>query len=180
MLGPFSDRMRRWFTFIQLFAWPALAAIMAGLLGVRLNISASVPIGFYLSTSRQEAQFVEFCPPAPLGSLSVDRGYRRRSARCPDGGEPLLKPIIAHADDIVEVSSDGIRVNGRLIPKTEALHQDSEYRPLSPWPAGLYRVAPREVWVASSYSFRSFDSRYFGPIRLNDIKSRLTPLWTTD
>ncbi|PYS52216.1 MAG: hypothetical protein DMG13_16865 [Acidobacteria bacterium] len=42
---------------------------------------------------------------------------------------------------------------------------------------GLYRVEPGSVSVASSYNLRSSDSRYFGPVRLNNIKSRLRPLW---
>ena len=177
MRGPFSDRTSRLFIFSQLFVWPALAACIAGMLGVRLNLTASVPIGLYLTSSSPKARFAEFCPPEPFGSMSVNRGYRRRSAGCPDHGEPLLKPIIARAGDLVEVTSDGIRVNGSPIPSTRALPEDSACRPLSPWPIGLYHVGPGSVWVASSYNPRSFDSRYFGPIRLTDIKSRLRPLW---
>jgi conjugative transfer signal peptidase TraF len=102
----------------------------------------------------------------------------RRSSACPDGGEPLLKPIVARAGDLVEVTVRGIHVNGRLIPNTQARHQDSAGRPLSPWSVGSYRVMPGTVWVASSYHPRSFDSRFFGPVHLSNINNRLRPLWT--
>ena len=55
-------------------------------------------------------------------------------------------------------------VNGRLLPNTAPLVTDTAGRPLSHWPFGRYVVAPGTVWVASSYSSRSFDSRYFGPV----------------
>lgn len=178
MRGPFSDRTKRLLMFIQLFVWPALAACIAGILGVRLNLTASVPIGLYLTSFSLEAPFVEFCPPEPFGSMSVDRGYRARSAVCPDHGQPLIKPIIARAGDLVEVTMGEIRVNGAVVPNTQAMHEDSARRALSPWPVGLYRVGPGSIWVASSYSSRSFDSRYFGPITRDHIRANLRPFWT--
>src|SRR5438093_581679 len=79
-------------------------------------------------------------PPEPFGSTCVDRGYGRRSAGCPDHGQPLVKPIIARAGDFVQVTSHGIRVNGSLVPRTQARPEDSAGRPLSSWPLGLYCV----------------------------------------
>lgn len=178
MPGRSSDRANRLLKLGQFFLWPTLAAFFAGTLGVRLNVSASVPIGLYWISSSPEARFAEFCPPEPFGSMSVDRAYRRRSAGCPDHGESLLKPIIARSGDLVEVNPDGIRVNGSLIPNTRPKPHDAMGRPLSSWPVGSYHVASATVWVASSYNPRSFDSRYFGPIRVRDIKNRLRPLWT--
>lgn len=178
MRGRSSDRAKRLLKLGQFFLWPTLAVFFAGTLGVRLNGSASVPIGLYVVSSDPQAHFAEFCPPEPFGSLSVERGYRRRSADCPDHGEPLLKPIIARGGDLVEVTVQGIRVNGSVIPNTQARVEDTMRRPMSSWPVGFYRVAPGTVWVVSSYNSRSFDSRYFGPIHLTDIKNRLRPLWT--
>jgi type IV secretory pathway protease TraF len=37
-------------------------------------------------------------------------------------------------------------------------------------------VSPGTIWVASTYHPRSFDSRYFGPIAVADIRARLAPL----
>src|SRR6185295_9940296 len=100
------------------------AVFVAGTAGVRLNLTASVPIGLYFVSSSPESRFVEFCPPDPFGSLSIDRGYRAQSTACPDGGEPLLKPVIAREGDLVEVSSNGISVNGSLVWNTAAKTHD--------------------------------------------------------
>lgn len=184
MLGRFFDRAaRRWkwagiARLVQFFMWPILMVYGAGALGVRLNVTPSVPLGLYQISVDPAAPFVEFCPPSDFGPLSIERGYRRRSKGCPDYGEPLLKPIIARADDIVEVSSNGISVNGVLIPNTAAKGSDGAGRNLTSWPDGLYRVAFGTVWVVSPYNARSFDSRYFGPIQMTEIKHHLRPLWT--
>ena len=150
---------------------------LCGLAGLRINTSASLPVGLYITSSRSEANLVEFCPAEPFASLAVLRGYRD-AGTCRDGATPLLKPVVAQAGDIVEVSGQGIAVNGRLLPNTSARSADTHGRPLPNWPFGQYVVAPGTVWVASSYEARSFDSRYFGPIPITSIRDRVRPLLT--
>jgi conjugative transfer signal peptidase TraF len=163
----------------SLVVLPVLGVTICGLGGMRFNATPSVPIGIYWISSEANSPFVEFCPPEPFGSTSVERGYRpKTSIICSDGGEPLLKPIIARSGDSVEMSPRGISVNGIPVPNTAPRALDSEGRSLKSWPFGRYRVPPDSVWVASSYNSRSFDSRYFGPIRGNDIRHRLRPIWT--
>ncbi len=86
--------------------------------------------------------------------------------------------MIARAGDVVEVSEAGIAVNGRLLPHTVPLVADSKGRRLRPWPAGRYAVAVGTVWVASSYSDYSYDSRYFGPVPAAAILHQLHPVCT--
>jgi conjugative transfer signal peptidase TraF len=150
---------------------------ICGLAGVRINASPSLPVGLYLVTERAEANLVEFCPAGALAKLAIARGYRRAGS-CPDGGAPLLKPVVAHAGDVVELSPEGIAVNGRLLPRTQPLARDTKNRLLTEWPAGRYTVAPNWVWVASSYNARSFDSRYFGPVELAYVRDYVRP-WIT-
>src|SRR5882762_1528975 len=139
----------------------ALAAEWAGL---RFNDSPSMPTGLYVKTSSESiASLVVFCPSAPFARLSVERRYRSRG-NCGDRAEPLAKPMVARPGDIVELSATGMAVNGRLLQNTPPLATDSAGRPLSHWPFGRYVVARGTVWVASSYTPRSFDSRYFGPV----------------
>ena len=153
------------------------AFVLSGLLGIRINTSPSLPIGFYVTTRDETTNLVEFCPAEPFATLSRGRGYRDRGI-CKDGGAPLLKPVIAKASDIVEMSARGISVNGLLLANTAPLPKDTQGRPLETWPFGRYRVAPGTVWVGSSYHSRSFDSRYFGPIPIAAIRDRLKPLFT--
>jgi conjugative transfer signal peptidase TraF len=156
---------------------PAAIILAAGEAGVRLNLTNSVPIGLYLISDDSKARLVEFCPPEPFGTLSRERGYRERSRfGCPDGAKPLLKPGAAKSGDLVNVSDNGIAVNGTLIPHTAALHTDSAGRPIQAWPVGRYPVPGGSVWVASSFNTHSFDSRYFGPIEQTAILHHLRPL----
>ena len=148
-----------------------------GIVGLRINTSPSLPLGLYVTSSQPNAIVVEFCPAEPFASLAVSRGYRDAGS-CPDGAAPLMKPIIARAGDVVEMSGQGIVVNGRLVPNSVPRTLDSQGRPLTPWPFGRYVVAPETVWVASSYHARSFDSRYFGPIQTSWIRDRVRPLLT--
>jgi conjugative transfer signal peptidase TraF len=153
------------------------SAFVAGFAGLRVNTSSSLPLGLYVRTSRASASLIEFCPSEPYASISRDRGYRVRGFSCPDRAVPLLKPVVARAGDVVKVSPVGIAVNGRLLPNTAPLRRDAANRPLQAWPSGTYRVRPGTVWVASTYSRGSYDSRYIGPVEEKSIRGRLRPLW---
>src|SRR5215831_15783892 len=101
------------------------AAVVTGLLltcawtGIRLNTSESLAVGLYITTGN-ETNLVEFCPAQPFAGLATRRGYRQRGT-CPDGGAPLLKPVVASACDLVTFSEHGITVNGRLLEHTAPL-----------------------------------------------------------
>jgi type IV secretion system protein VirD4 len=53
----------------------------------------------------------------------------------------------------------------------------NRFNPLEHYPFGNYIVQPGEIWVASSWNYKSFDSRYFGPVRLNTIRHYLQPVY---
>jgi conjugative transfer signal peptidase TraF len=153
-------------------------ALVAAWSGLRLNDSPSMPTGLYVRTSSESSSsLVVFCPAEPFARLSVERGYRSRG-NCQDGAEPLAKPIAARPGDIVELSAIGMAVNGWLLPNTAPLLTDTAGRPLSHWSFGRYVVAPGTVWVASAYSLRSFDSRYFGPVEASQVREHVRPLLT--
>lgn len=145
--------------------------------GIRVNASASLPIGLYRTTSDATARLVEFCPSEPYASLSAKRAYRGKGD-CPDGAEPLMKPIVAVPGDLVQISSRGVAVNKRLLRNSAPLTLDTHNRPLQHWPFGTYRVFPGTAWVISSFNGRSFDSRYFGPISVSSVLFHMRPLIT--
>lgn len=150
---------------------------ISGSLGLRINTSPSLPVGLYVTTADKNSRLVEFCPPEPYARLAITRGYRD-AGNCSDGAAPLLKPVIAKAGDVVEVSRHGLRVNGRDVLNSAAVQTDTKGRPLNAWPFGRYTVSAEMVWVASSYHPRSFDSRYFGPIKTSVIRDHVRPLVT--
>jgi len=158
------------------WAWVAVPAL-AYALGLRVNISCSLPMGLYAVTHDPRCALIEFCPEGVYAEESKLRGYRSPGS-CPDGAAPLIKPIAARTGDLVEVCARGLTVNGKLLPNSAPLLSDRKGRRLTPWRSGRYRVSPAEVWVVSTYSYGSYDSRYFGPIRIASIRDRLRPLCT--
>src|SRR6516225_2435596 len=106
--------------------------------GIRINITSSLPRGFYIVGQSPTADLVEFCPEGEAATISLERGYRTLGGTCPDGGSPLLKPIAAVPGDHVEVTTHGTRVNEKLIPNSAAHVRDHRGRPLNPWPNGEY------------------------------------------
>jgi conjugative transfer signal peptidase TraF len=145
--------------------------------GLRLNTSPSLPVGLYMTTADPAAVLVEFCPASSFARLALSRQYRS-AGNCKDGGAPLLKPVVAKSGDVVDVSRMGILVNGRAIPNTAPLTTDTSGRQLTAWPPGRYVVPPGDLWVASSFNHRSFDSRYFGPVSILAVRHRIRPLIT--
>src|ERR1041384_228092 len=104
--------------------------LLAAGIGVRVNDSPSMPLGLYVrSSSDSDASLVVFCPAAPFDRLTAERGYRSRG-NCPDGAEPLAKPIAARPGEVLELSARGMAVNGRSLSNTAPLVKDTAGRPL--------------------------------------------------
>ncbi len=164
-------------TALLAFGILVLAFQICGSLGIRINTSPSLPLGLYMATHKAVSNLIEFCPAQPFASLAIARGYRDQGT-CHDGAAPLLKPVVAEPGDIIDLSSRGIEVNGKLLPDTAPLRRDTKGRFLKAWVFGRYVVEPGTVWVASSYNRRSFDSRYFGPVPTSSIREYLRPLLT--
>ena len=172
------QRLRRAVFWACLLASPFFLGLIAGwVFGIRLNLTPSLPLGFYITSHSPSANLIEFCPQGAAAFISLSRQYRTAGA-CPDGGAPLLKPAVAISGDQVQVNADGIRVNGQLLPNSAGRFRDHLQRPLDPWPYGTYKVEPGTVWVISSFNSYSFDSRYYGAIQASSIRHHLRPLWT--
>lgn len=149
----------------------------AAALGVRINGTESMPRGFWLSLpfrgDLEPGQYVAVCLPA---SWQVKHYVGPGS--CTTGVAPVLKTIGAVPGDVVEMDADGVTINGQRLDNTAPLTADSVGRPLAAWPFGRYVVTPGEVFLFSSYSAKSFDSRYLGPIEVERIIARAVPLYT--
>lgn len=151
--------------------------------GVVFNYTHSAPFGLYRRisdfrpTQRDPAPYVFFCPDVRWQSMKDQPNYRKPMHTCPDGFAPLIKPVIAWPGDIVETSSTGISVNGQSLLHTAPIEYDSDGRHLHPFPLGRYVVQENQLWVVSSFSPRSFDSRYFGPIPVRSVRSWVKPFF---
>jgi len=149
-------------------------------LGLRLNTTHSVAPGFYWVVNKQpeKGNFVSFCPAQDsMTQMAYERGYIG-FGNCPSHYEHLLKIVVGVSGDKVELHKQGVYINGTLLPQSAVLSQDGLGRPLLPFSKNSIVLKPDELWVMTNRSPLSFDSRYFGPIRLAQISDVVKPLWT--
>ena len=171
--------------FVAAAAFVAAAVVAGHILardaGIFVNVTPSMARGLWQQSGQppKRGDVVIACPPAMhVLQLGADRGYLG-GGDCPSLYEPLIKPIAAMPGDTVVVRPDGmIEVNGTALQNSRSLSRDGAGRPLPGIPAGTYGVAPGQVWLISSYSPRSFDSRYLGPVPVSSIRGTVKPLWT--
>jgi len=159
--------------FVIVAVAPAIAAssfvLLLGVFGIRLNIASnSLPPGLYRIIPAGKGSDLLVCPTGVAEKVSIEREYRVKSFGCGDGYAPLLKPIAARAGDTVTLSQAGVAVNGKLLQNSKQYPKDGIGRPMPMVPFGTYAVLPGTVWVISSYNRFSFDSRYFGPVNLDE------------
>jgi conjugative transfer signal peptidase TraF len=157
-------------------------ALLAGcwFAGLRLNLTGSLPIGLYLVSRAAPVRgsLVLACLPPGVAAFAKERGYVPRGGACPGGVVPVGKPVLAIRGDTVTVTPTGLLVNGAPVSNSRPLPADRRGRPLPQLAVGRYGVGPGELWVVSSYSRLSFDSRYFGAVEAAQVRVSVRRLWT--
>src|SRR5713226_5633349 len=173
----------RWARGFRLIGWlgsPLGLLAVARLAGLRMNLTGSLPVGVYLVSGAAPSRdaIVLTCLPPRVAAFARERGYVPRRGGCPGRVLPVGKPIVAIAGDTVTVTPSGLFVNGRPVPNSQPLTVDRQGRPLPRLALGRYVVQSGALWVVSSYSRFSFDSRYFGPVETRQVRAGVQPLWT--
>lgn len=172
---------RRWAAGTAVLAAVASAIVFAADRGWRLNISPSLPVGFYRAQgvpqaasrlSLRRGTLVLVCLPRAIALFARERGYLPRG-NCPGNAMPAGKVVIAVGGDIVTAGPSGVTANGALVRDSRPLVVDRHGRPL-PRLAGRFVLSPDELWLGSE-SPLGFDSRYFGPVCVADVRAILTP-----
>ena len=164
------------------FTVSATLLILGNLLssaGLRLNASASMPLGIYrlaVASPREihRGTLVAVCAPSGAARLGWRRGYLSRGA-CAENSEPLLKTVAAVAGDDVAISSSGVAVNGRLLRDSKPLAFDRAGRPLVSWPREHFRIVRGAIWLHADRE-RSWDSRYWGPVPTRNVLAKVVPV----
>lgn len=152
--------------------WPAIIGLIvasaigsAWATGWRFNTTPSEPLGLYRLTAVTEqteihrGDLISFCPPVALYPFMVHGG-------CPNGGAPFLKTVVGVPGDVVDVSSAGVSVNGRLLPQSRVIVHPKAWPGLTlPAAFGVHRLAAGAYWVYGAGDPRvSFDSRNWGVV----------------
>jgi conjugative transfer signal peptidase TraF len=134
------------------------------------NWTPSLPLGLYwLSPDRPIAVGTLVALPVPR---DVQELVRERKYLPP--GAVLIKPVVALSGDHVCTDGGTLVVNGSVLGAVPT--EDSAKRPL-PHANGCGPLSEGQVFLASHYP-KSFDSRTFGPVSLDQIRGTVTPLWT--
>jgi conjugative transfer signal peptidase TraF len=171
--------------FFRRYAVLAASALVAGLaaasaLGLRFNLTSSLPIGLYRATNDaptlERGAIVLYCLPPSIARFAHDRGYVPKGGRCAEGLVPVGKIAAALPGDTVGVTADGITVNGRPQLHSRSLKADMMGRQLPRLVGGSYVVRRGYIWLLAPAD-RSFDSRYWGPLRAENVLTRVYPLW---
>ncbi len=140
----------------------------------------SLPWGIYRRTHEtiERGRLVHFCLPEFFARYALERGYVH-GGWCPGATQELVKMVAAVAGDAVQITEDSVSVNGTPIPNTPVYATDSRGRVHHIWrPEGEFMVPDGQVFVVSNFHPRSWDSRYFGCLRLSEIGGTAREVWT--
>lgn len=152
--------------------------LLAGALGLRQNVTGSMPEGFYFerpASAVHRGDAVAACLPSAIARFGLRRGYLKPGT-CPEGVAPVLKVVAGVAGDVVEREPHRLLVNGRLVAGCSggAVRHDGRGRPLTPIPARV-RVPVGDVYLCAPAP-GSWDSRYYGPITVKNVRGVVSPL----
>jgi conjugative transfer signal peptidase TraF len=133
------------------------------------NASPSAPVGLYRLHGDEPVRrgdMVVAWTPEPARYLAARRHYLPANV-------PLVKHVGAIAGDRVCAVGSSVSINGRRV----AVRQKADHagRPM-PWWTGCRRLRAHEYFLLMD-SPLSFDGRYFGVTRGDDLIGRATQLW---
>ncbi len=157
--------------------------------GVFINTTISYPLGLYKShhisgtgdLTYLKGELVLFCP--DQSNITVQfadsNNYLQHGGFC--GVKmvaPFIKKVVGIPGDTVEITEKGVYVNSILLENSRRVNR--HLKKLS-FRDNFVKVLGRsEYWIMSDYDIRSFDSRYFGAVKRDQIKKRITPLLLFD
>lgn len=143
--------------------------LLPSFLNLWINISSSIPYGVYKRVDKypQKDDYILFCLEDELAKLSVERRYTT-TGNCSFQSAPIGKKVVAEQGDLVKISKEGIEVNGKLLSKTIPSNYDLLERKMPEY--NMHRYLDNDEFIVASAKENSYDSRYFGIVRGEQIK----------
>ena len=119
------SRYSRTRVFFGVIAFGVVLAGAASSVGLRFNLTSSLPIGLYRVTrdspTLERGAIVLYCLPPTVADFAHHRGYVPRGGHCPGGLTPIGKIVAALPGDTVVLTRDGVKVNSALQSHSRAL-----------------------------------------------------------
>jgi conjugative transfer signal peptidase TraF len=137
------------------------------------NTSASAPLGLHWVGGKshlERGDLVLAELPEAMRRLADGRGYL-------PSGMPLIKHVVALPGDHICTIGRAILIGGSIAARP--LKRDAKGRPMPVWD-GCRLLSTDEIFLLNAAVPDSFDGRYFGPTRVDEVIGRLIPLWTWD
>jgi conjugative transfer signal peptidase TraF len=146
-----------------------------------LNVSRSAPrrICRIVADTPTRGMLVVACVPPGGAAFGLARGDLGAGG-CPASAQPVLKRVGAVAADVIALGRDLVTVNGVRTLAEPIETVDSAAWGLPHVEVGSDRVGDADVWLFGHSSCHSWDSRYFGPVRLTVVRGVVRPVLTLD
>jgi conjugative transfer signal peptidase TraF len=156
-------------------------------LGLRINMTSSVPEGLYWMVYRSAAaelhlravddvrhlDLVVVCLPPAIAEFGRRRRYLPAGS-CSTGVMPVEKVVVGVPGDVVRTDGRRLVIAGHELPRCgRALRVDPQGAPMRA-AIGEYRLEGA-VWLCGLTS-DSWDSRYYGPVPLAAVQGRAYPV----
>ncbi|HET6232198.1 MAG TPA: S26 family signal peptidase [Longimicrobiaceae bacterium] len=150
---------------------------------LELNHTESGPLGIwraYPDRVPAVGEFVRFCMRPEQARATAGRPYAggAHGGPCPFHTWMLAKPVVASPGDTVVHTPGYVKINGRTLPLSATRARDSEGLKVPTAAYGRFVLGRGEFWVHSPYADGSFDSRYVGIVRTEQMRGTLRPVLT--
>lgn len=144
-----------------------------------INTSSSMPVGIYYRITKpinniQVGDVVLLDNKKMLKQPFFKQGLDNKYFTLE---ENLLKKVVAVHNDILSINIGGLVVNGKLQSNSEITIQDSFNNILFWRIIKSYKIKENELVVLGT-SLKSFDSRYFGIVKSDEVIAAVKPILT--
>lgn len=173
----FLFRFLRYLTLILCACF--LVLLFLSYLGLRVNITTSLAKGVYWTVNKEPevGDFVAFCLDENTAKVAYERRYITYGF-CPGGYSYLMKQILAAKNDVITINDSGVYVNNAILPHSKPIDIDGNGDLLSVYKVNNEVIKEGFYLVMTNINPYSFDSRYYGLIHFNSIKSVVKPIYT--